>query len=170
MRYYCSPKASLRITGILGEAMDRAPRPYTATELAAITGVPIDTIKAFMRRNLQTGTVSMRLIPRVGSSSGKRQREYWRGHADISGTFGRGNMITAEQARELAGGRRPVQWRETASTVWSIDETDTLAVRRGEQVIRMGTAQEISADSRSMTVQVKDGPKMEFSIKQKSRE
>lgn len=169
-RYYCTASSSLRITGIIGDVMDRAPRPYTASEISKITGLPIGAIKAFLVRNLARGTVSMRLITRrPGSSSGKPQREYWRGSGDISYTFGRGNMITEEQAQELAEGRRPMQWRETASTVWSIDETDTVAVRRGEQVICLGSAEDIATGSGRLTIKVRDGPRLDFSTKQKAQ-
>ena len=167
-RYYCTTRSPLRITEIIGAVMDRAPRPYTAGELAEITGLSIYEINGFLRRNLSRGAVSMRLIlRRPGSSSGKPQREYWRGRQDIAFTFGRGSMITEEQARELEAGRRPIQWRETASTVYSIDETDTLAVRRGEQVIVMGQVQQVRANKGRMAVRIKDGPRLEFSTKPK---
>ena len=74
-------------------------------------------------------------------------------------------MLSQEQARELAQGRRPVQWRETASTVWSVDETETLAVRRGDQVICMGKVDRITAQEGGIEVSVHNGPKMEFSTK-----
>lgn len=164
MRYYCSRSAGIHAVRTIGSVMDRAPRPYTVAELSEITGIPMLTITGFMIRNLQKGTVSVRYIPRAESDSGKRQGEYWRGQADIAGTFGRGHMITQEQARDATRGRRPVEWKETG-TVWSIDETDTLAVRRGEQVIRMGRVQAIEADMERMSVEVRDGPRMEFPIR-----
>lgn len=167
MRYYCARTGTLRVTQSIGEAMDRAPRPYTASEIAQITGLPIGSVQAFLVRNLQKGAVSMHFIPRRGASCGKPQREYWRGRDTISYTFGRGSMITEEQARELEAGRRPIQWRETASTVYSIDETDTLAVRRGEQVIVMGQVQQVRANKGKMAVRIKDGPRLEFSTKPK---
>lgn len=167
MRYYCTPTVKLRISQRIGDLMDRAPRPYTASEIAQITGLPIGSVQAFLVCNLQKGTVSMHFIPRKDSSSGKPQREYWRGRDTISYTFGRGSMITEEQARELEAGRRPIQWRETASTVYSIDETDTLAVRRGEQVIVMGQVQQVRANKGKMAVRIKDGPRLEFSTKPK---
>lgn len=167
MKYYCSSTSKLRETEIIGEAMERAPRPYTASEIAQITGLPINIIRAFLWRNFQKGTVSMHFIARRGASCGKPQREYWRGRDSINYTFGRGSMITEEQARELEAGRRPIQWRETASTVYSIDETDTLAVRRGEQVIVMGQVQQVRANKGRMAVRIKDGPRLEFSTKPK---
>ena len=133
--YFCGGTCGIKDTFAIGEVLERAPRPYTASEIAQITGIPINVVLSFLIRNCERRRVTMRPVIRREKSNGKNQREYWRGSGSISYTFGRGKMLSQEQARELAQGRRPVQWRETASTVWSVDETETLAVRRGDQVI-----------------------------------
>lgn len=164
-RYFCSAASNIHATSIIGDALDRAPRPLSAGELASITGLPINVITSFLQRNQQRGRISVRVIARRDSDSGKPMREYWRGADCIHHTFGRGEMLSREQARELAQGHRPIQWRETGSTVWSIDETDTLAVRRGEQVVCMGRVQSITERAGGITVTVRNGPRMEFGIK-----
>ena len=39
--YLCSPKCGLSTTARIGRFLDRAPRPYTAPEIAEITGIPL---------------------------------------------------------------------------------------------------------------------------------
>ena len=164
-RYYCSAASNITSTARIGEVLDRAMRPLSAGEIARITGLPINVITSFLRRNQTVGRISVRIVPRRDSDSGKPQREYWRGTDCIHHTFGTGDMLSRKQARELAQGHRPVQWRETGSTIWSIDETDTLAVRRGEQVICMGRVERIAERESGITVTVRNGPRMEFGIK-----
>ena len=166
MRYFCGA-ATIKESVIIGEVLDRAPRPLTAGEISQITGIPINIVTSFMMRNRERGRVSVRIVPRIGSGRGKGKfiREYWRGDGCIQYTFGSGSILSHEQARRLAEGRRPVQWRETANTVWSIDETDQLAVRRGEQVICMGQVQSIAEHDGGIAISIHDGPKMEFRIK-----
>jgi len=165
-RYFCTAATGIRATDIIGQVLDRAPRPYSASEIAEITGLPINVVTSFLTRNQARGRISVRIVPRRTSNSGKPQREYWRGSDCIHHTFGKGDMLSEDQARELAEGHRPVMWRETASTVWSVDETDTLAVRRGEQVICMGKVQSIrEIRTGKVAIKVRNGPRLEFSTK-----
>lgn len=162
-RYYCTRSSNLTTTEILGQAMDRALRPLTAGELAEITGIDVQTVRSFLIRNASRKVISVRMVPRrLPSYSGKRQGEYWRGRQDIHGTFGRGEMITRRQTQELAEGQRPMQWRGDQGTVWSIDETDTLAVRRGNTVLTLGKAERITATKKGASITMKDGSRMEF--------
>lgn len=163
-KYYCSA-ASIKETEAIGKVLDRAPRPLSAGEISQITGIPINVVTSFMMRNRERGRVSVRVIARIGKGGSKIIREYWRGNGCIQYTFGSGDMLSQEQARKLAEGRRPVQWRETANTVWSVDETEQLAVRRGEQVICMGRVQSIAEQDGGITISVRDGPKLEFATK-----
>lgn len=167
-RYYCTPSSSLRITALLGQAMDRALRPYTAGELAGITGVPVQVVKSFLVRNASRGVLSVRMVARPDlSSHGKTYREYWVGHTDIHGTFGRGDMMTRKQTRELADGRRPMQWRGEQATVWSIDEANVLAVRRGNTVLTIGKAERIYPTKKGAAIFMADGSRLEFAAKDK---
>lgn len=169
-RYYCTRSSSLTTTEILGQAMDRALRPLTAGELAEITGIDVQTVRSFLIRNAERKVISVRMVPRrLPSYSGKRQGEYWRGRQDIHGTFGRGEMITRRQTQELAQGQRPMQWRGDQGTVWSIDETDTLAVRRGNTVLTLGKAERITATKRGASIKMADGSRMEFSAHDNSK-
>ena len=166
-RYYCTRSSTPTITETLGKAMDRAIRPLTAGELSEITGIPVQTVRSFLVRNVTRRTVSVRIVPRrPPSCSSKPQGEYWRGCGDIRGTFGRGEMITRKQTQELAQGMRPMQWRGDQGTVWSIDETDTVAVRRGETVLTLGRAQRVSATKKGASITMKDGSRMEFAAKE----
>ena len=169
-RYYCSPSSGIRTTEILGQAMDRAVRPMTAGELAEITGVDVQTVRAFLRRNVDRRVISVRVVPRrLPSYSGKRQGEYWRGRQDIHGTFGMGEMITRRQTQELAEGVRPMQWRGDQGTVWSVDESNTVAVRRGNTVLTLGKAERITATKRGASIRMADGSRMEFSAHDNSK-
>lgn len=169
-RYFSSAATGIRATDIIGRVLDRAPRPYSAGEIAEITGLPITIVTSFLTRNQARGRISVRIVPRRGSDSGTPMREYWRGNDCIYHTFGKGDMLSQDQARELAQGRRPVQWRETASTVWSVDETDTLAVRRGEQVICMGKVQSIKETRAGrVAITVRNGPRLEFSTQERKQ-
>jgi hypothetical protein len=165
-RYACTSVCSIRTTEMLGEVMDRAPRPYTAGELAEITGLPIRVVKSFLLCNARRGRLSARLVPRRDLlDSGKPQKEYWRGGTDVFLTFGRADMITKRQAQEMASGRRPMEWRGEQATVWSIDETDTLAVRRGNTVLCLGRVDGIELTDRGVAVRIGDGSRMEFAAK-----
>lgn len=170
-RYYCSAASGIRTTEILGQAMDRAVRPMTAGELAEITGVDVQTVRAFLQRNVARKVISVRLVPRrLPSCSGKPQGEYWRGLLDIHGTFGAGEMITRRQTQELAEGMRPMQWRGDRGTVWSVDECNIVAVRRGNTVLTLGKAERITATKRGASIKMADGSRMEFSAQDSKRQ
>lgn len=167
--YYRSRSCPMEAAQKLKAVFDRAPRPYTGSELAEITGLPMPVILGFLVRNTEKGTISARIVPRVNSTSGKPQREYWRGSQDLIFTFGRGKIITDRQARELAQGKRPMQWRE-AGAVWSLDETGTVAVRRGYAIVCMGKAERVDYRNGDVTLTIKDGPEVRFEVQKKETE
>ena len=168
-RYYCTPNCPINITVALGELMDRAPRPYTAGEIAEITGIDLGYIRAFLIRNTKKGKLSVRIAPRRDRSaitrSGKPSREYWRGGQDVAFTFGRGKIITDRQMQDMASGIRPIQWRGSNATVWSLDEAEQVAVRRGNTVVCMGRAEGIALTDGGVQIRIQDGPRLEFEAK-----
>ncbi len=162
--YFCTRHCPISATKIIQGALERATRPLTGKELADITGLPLSTIQSFLTRNERKRAISVRVVPRAGSTSGKPQREFWRGRQDITGTFGKGRIMNETQARELAEGRRPMQWSGADSTVWSLDETETVAVRRGYAVVCMGRAERVDYQDGRITVAIRDGPQVRFEV------
>lgn len=162
MRYYCGGKCRMSATDTIGALMDRAPRPYTAGEISAITGIPIGEVQSFLLRNLAKGRISFRIVPRrYGGSTKPKQREYWRGVDDVSYTFGRGKMMTGKEAEQLATGKRPVQWK-ASKAVWSVDEQNEVAVRRGVTIVCMGQADRVRRTNTGVSIEIKDGPTLTF--------
>lgn len=158
--YYCTPACPLRTMVIIGAALDRAPRPYTATELSEITGVPLTVVVAFLKSNREKEKVSSRSVPRRGG--GKPFLEYWRGQQSITDTFEASNMMDNKTENRLKAGERPVSWRDGNHTNWSIDETDTVAMMRGGTVVRLGKAEAVTFSKRGVTIRVKDSVNMTF--------
>ena len=158
--YLCSAKCGLSATAKIGGALDRAPRPYTAGELAEITQLPLGIIKAFLRRNTTCEKVNSHSIARIGG--GRPMQEYWRGMSGIFDTFKVENMMDDKTEGKLREGIRPVAWRDANFTNWSIDETDQVATMRGGAVVRLGKVEGISYSKQGVTVTVKDGIRLTF--------
>ena len=62
-RYFCTAATGIRATDIIGQVLDRAPRPYSASEIAEITGLPINVVTSFLTRNQARGRISVRIVP-----------------------------------------------------------------------------------------------------------
>lgn len=161
--YRSSPAITMEAAKTIGDALDRAPRPYTAQELAAITGLPLAAVVAFLKRNVRIRLVSSHRISRsaLGSSSGKPTAEYWRGSGSISVTFGGMHAISQKDAKNMEHGQRPIAWRDGPST-WSIDETDMVCVRQGSSLVRVGTAEGITAQESKLDIRIRGGTALSF--------
>lgn len=163
-RYLCSTTCGIKNTARLGEALDRAPRPYTAPELAEITKIPLVTVTAFLKRNRTWNMVNSRYIPRTvaGLPPGKQMLEYWRGQSTVAFTFQCDNMMDDRTEGRLREGRRPVSWRDGNNASWSIDEADNVAAMRGSAVVRLGKLDNVSFSQQGVTVSVRDGTAITF--------
>lgn len=158
--YLCSAKCGLSATAKIGGALDRAPRPYTAGELAEITQLPLGIIKAFLRRNTTCEKVNSHSIARIGG--GRPMQEYWRGMSGIFDTFKVENMMDDKTEGRLREGKRPVSWRDGNHTSWSIDEGDNVATMRGSSVVRLGKVESVSFAKTGVTVAVNNGIRVTF--------
>ena len=158
--YLGSPKVSMNTALALGAAMDRAPRPYTAHELAEITGFDRMVALAFLKCNTRKGKISARTIPRPGG--GKPMCEYWRGTAGVDYTFKVDDMMDGNIENKLKQGTRPVAWKDGNHTSWSIDETETVATMRGGNVVRLGKLEGVSYSKTSVTIKVKGAANITF--------
>lgn len=161
--YLCSTTCPMRTMVKIGSALDRAPRPYTASELSEITGVPLVTVMAFLRKNETCCKVSSRRINRVPQvEGGKMINEYWRGQSGVTDTFGVDNMMDGNTEDRLRTGKRPVTWRDGNYTNWSIDEADTVATMRGGEVVRLGKLDGVSYSKQGVTLRVANSMKITF--------
>lgn len=159
--YLCSPAVNMRTMAKIGAALDRAPRPYTASELAEITGVPLIKVVAFLKHNKVCCNVSARPIPRI-PVEGKPLLEYWRGQSGVMETFRTDDTMDGKIEMKLRQGDRPVSWRDGNHTSWSIDETDTVATMRGGSVVRLGKLEAVTYSKQGVTIAVKDSVRMTF--------
>lgn len=160
--YLCSPAVGMTVMVRLGAALDRAPRPYTAPELAEITGVPISQVNAFLRCNKVKCKVSARTTSRIPTGTGRPLLEYWRGQAEVMDTFRVDNMMDGNTEDRLRMGKRPVTWRDGNYTNWSIDEADTVATMRGGEVVRLGKLDGVSFSKQGVTLKVAKSMKITF--------
>ena len=161
--YLCAPTCSMRMMTRLGAALDRAPRPYTASELSEITGIPLITVMAFLKKNKVCCKVSSRRINRVPQvEGGKMINEYWRGQSGVTDTFRVDNMMDGNTEDRLRQGKRPVTWRDGNYTNWSIDEADTVATMRGGEVVRLGKLDGVSYSKQGVTLRVANSMKITF--------
>lgn len=158
--YLCSPKVSMRTMLRIGAALDRAPRPYTAKELAEITSIPMTQVCAFLKCNVIKEKVSSRTIPRIGG--GKPTTEYWRGQSGVIDTFRVDDMMDGNIETKLKEGKRPVAWQDGNHTRWSIDEADTVATMRGGSVVRLGKLEGVSYSKQGVTLRVANSMKITF--------
>ena len=162
--YICSKSCGLSATAKIGEALDRAPRPYTADELAEITGYPLMKVLAFLKCNKINDKINSHYVSKfsVRGEYGKDMLEYWRGQADIISTFQVDNMLDERTEDKIREGKRPVAWRDGNNTSWSIDEANTVATMRGSSVVRLGKLDAVSFSSQTMTLAVSNGMKVTF--------
>jgi hypothetical protein len=146
----------------IGEVLDRAPRPYTASELAEITGIPINKVTAFLKHNKVCDKVSARPTPRIPAGTGRAVLEYWRGQSGVTDTFRVDEMMDGNIENKIREGKRPVAWRDGNYTSWSIDEADTVATMRGGAVVRLGKLEGVTYSKQGVTIKVKDAMKITF--------
>jgi len=162
-RYLSSRAVGLANMALLGAALDRAPRPYTVAELAAVTGVRLHVAKAFLYRNANQGKISVRDTPRPDGRYGRAVREYWRGNRDIWDTFSTGVIEMDENIeKKIIEGARPVSWREPTRTVWAVDEAGMVSTMRDCNVVRLGHMERASASSRGLTIRLEGGTSVTF--------
>lgn len=152
--YLCARSCGMICTQKLGRAMDRAPRPYTASELAEITTIPLDKVKAFLRRNTANDKICSRMTAWTVGEGRPQVREYWRGQYGLEHTFEVSNMMDERTESRLKQGVRPVSWRDSNHTNWSIDEAGTVAMMRGTECVRLGKAEAISYSKQGVTVKL----------------
>ena len=160
--YLCSPACGMTTMVRLGTALDRAPRPYTASELSEITGVPLPKVNAFLRCNKVKCKVSARTTPRIPTGTGRPLLEYWRGQSGVMDTFRVDNMMDGNTETRLRQGKRPVAWRDGNYTNWSIDEADTVATMRGGEVVRLGKLDGVSYSKQGVTLRVANSMRITF--------
>ena len=158
--YLCSGSVNMSTMLRLASALDRAPRPYTARELAEITGIPLTTTTAFLKRNKIWSKVSSRPASRIGG--GPMTTEYWRGQGGVADTFRVDNMMDEDTEGRLREGKRPVSWKDGNHTSWSIDEADTVATMRGNAVVRLGKLDGVSFSKQGVTIRVANSMAMTF--------
>lgn len=163
-KYRTANRCGIAQTVLIGDALDRAPRPYTAQELAEVTGCDGYTILAFLNANTYAEHISCREVARDRPhETGKPLREYWRGDRTVWFTFGEGvEKMDEKIGKSLTEGKRPVSWKDGTRTVWSIDETETVSAMRGNNVVRMGKAQEIKALRTGYSIRIEGGPVLRF--------
>lgn len=159
--YLTTPAAGIRSTRILADAMDGAPHPYTAAELAALTGIPLTVTVGWLNRNLAAGKISARRVQRP-TLLGKPITEYWRGEASIMDTWAEVPDMTERTEQDISEGRRPVSWRDGTRTSWSVDELGTVTAMKGRSVVRMGQLERMERTGDGMKLSIKDGPVLIF--------
>lgn len=151
--YYSSPSVGIARATRIGEALDRAPRPYTASELAEISGCGLTTVRAFLMRNTAKRAVSVRTIP--GEGGGRPLHEYWRGTELAEFTFQEAAPMDEDTGRAIKEGRRPVAWRDGQRTTWSIDEAEGVCAMQGSRLLRFGKAERITDNKTSVSIRTK---------------
>ena len=162
--YLCSPKCGLSATARIGRLLDIAPRPYTAPEIAELTGYPLLQVRGFLQCNSANDKISSRRISRTtaGREPGRMMVEYWRGGMGVIDTFTVDNMMDDKTEGRLREGKRPVSWRDGNHTSWSIDEGDNVATMRGSSVVRLGKVESVSFAKTGVTVAVNNGIRVTF--------
>lgn len=162
-RYLSSKAVGVGNVAILGGALDRAPRPYTVAELADITHLPLHVVKAFLFRNANQGKISVRDTPRPDGRCGRHVREYWRGTLGIWDTFSEGVLeMNEDTEQQIIDGQRPVSWKEPSRTVWSIDETGTVATMRDKNIVRLGHMERAARTREGLTIRIEGGTSVTF--------
>ena len=163
MRYLSAPSVGMEITVRLGKIMDAAPRPYTARDLADLSGEGIHTVRAFLEKNrindrLQTATIPI-YYPRHGYVD---QLIYWRGKGDMWSTFGGvGEMDDSTQERIISG-ERPVSWRDLRRTVWTLDELNEVATIRDRSMVRLGKLEKADRTKDGISLRIDCGAEIRF--------
>ena len=59
-RYLSSAGVGILRTRMIGDVLERAPRPYTAQEISELTGISTTVVVGFLTRNYNAGRLSMR--------------------------------------------------------------------------------------------------------------
>ena len=161
-RYLSSAGVGILRTRMIGDVLERAPRPYTAQEISELTGISTTVVVGFLTRNYNAGRLSMREDtvhhPRHGWQT---RRIYWRGTDDMENTFEADDM-NADIEKKLIEGERPVSWRDGVRTVWSIDERETVATMRGKNVVILGRADNVKQTRAGVTLRLGSGTEILF--------
>lgn len=160
-RYITTPSIGMGATRILEDAMDRAPHPYYAAELASIAGISPDKARGWLQSNLAAEKVSARYVPHP-TGRGRPMAEYWRGRERIADTFPEADDMTDRTDTDISTGRRPVCWRDGQRTSWSVDENDTVTAMKGASVVRFGKMEGCERTKEGMAIRIKDGPTLIF--------
>lgn len=168
MRYLSAPSVGMEVTVRLGKLMDAAPRPYTAKDLAELSGESIYKVRAFLDKNrindrVQTATMPV-YYPRHGYVD---QLIYWRGKGDMWATFaGVGDMDDRTQERIIRG-ERPVSWRDLHRTVWTVDELDEVATIRDRSMVRLGRLEQADRIADGISLRIDCGAEIRFRKEEK---
>lgn len=165
-RYISTPAIGMGTSRLLGEAMDRAPHPYHAAELASITGISPDRARGWLQANLAAEKISARYVPHP-AGRGRPLAEYWRGRDRIADTWREVGDMTEQTDADIIKGRRPVSWRDATRTSWSVDENDTVTAMKGSSVVRFGRMEGCDRTPDGMAIRIQDGPTLVFKRSQK---
>lgn len=161
MRYLSCASCTMSQSVILGEAMDRAPRPYTVEELSDITGIPPYAVRGWVRANYIGCKINRRPILR-DTRAGRPLHEYWRGGSTIINTFYGAEEMDDNTTKRLEGGDRPVTWRDATRVTWSVDEANIVCAMKGNAVVRFGKMQSVRTTQTGMTIRIEGGTELKF--------
>ena len=163
MRYLSAPSVGMEVTVRLGKLMDRAPRPYTARDLADLSGESIHTVRAFLEKNLvndriQSSTVSV-YYPRHGYID---QLIYWRGRGELWTTFAEVGEMDDRTQERIISGERPVSWKDLRRTVWTVDELGEVATIRDRSMVRLGRLESTDRTKDGISLRIDCGAEIRF--------
>lgn len=163
MRYLSAPSVGMEVTVRLGKLMDRAPRPYTARDLADLSGESIHTVRAFLEKNLvndriQSSTVSV-YYPRHGYID---QLIYWRGRGELWTTFAEVGEMDDRTQERIISGERPVSWKDLRRTVWTVDELGEVATIRDRSMVRLGRLESADRTKDGISLRIDCGAEIRF--------
>ena len=163
MRYLSAPSVGMEVTVRLGKLMDRAPRPYTARDLADLSGESIHTVRAFLEKNrvndrIQSSTVSV-YYPRHGYID---QLIYWRGRGELWTTFAEVGEMDDRTQERIISGERPVSWKDLRRTVWTVDELGEVATIRDRSMVRLGRLESADRTKDGISLRIDCGAEIRF--------
>ena len=168
MRYLSAPSVGMEVTVRLGKIMDAAPRPYTARDLADLSGESIHTVRAFLEKNrindrVQSSTVPV-YYPRHGYID---QLIYWRGRGEMWSTFAGVDEMDDRTQERIISGERPVSWRDLRRTVWTVDELNEVATIRDRSMVRLGRLESADRTKDGISLRIDCGAEIRFRKEEK---
>ena len=168
MRYLSAPSVGMEVTVRLGKIMDAAPRPYTARDLADLSGENIHTVRAFLEKNrindrVQSSTVPV-YYPRHGYID---QLIYWRGRGEMWSTFAGVDEMDDRTQERIISGERPVSWRDLRRTVWTVDELNEVATIRDRSMVRLGRLESADRTKDGISLRIDCGAEIRFRKEEK---